>query len=161
MKFFCYILLFILPLSMEIFAQDVLTPVEHSGKWIEGNELYMSTIDSVKVKVNFAETTGDYWIFEVEFFNQSAIGDVLIDPNLIRYGITKTAKNKPCQVSTTKEEIKEANLLYNLKPIKKNTLEPKQSLFGHILLKRCKFAEEITFSIPIGDRKFVAAFDRK
>lgn len=146
---------------MKAYGQDIITPVEHSGKWIDGNEWYISTLDSVKVKINYAETVGNFWIFELEFYNQSLVNDILVDPNLIRYGITKAAKNKICEVVMAKDELKEASLFFNLKTLKKNTLEPQKSLFGQIMLKRCKFAEEITFSIPIGNRQFIAAFDRK
>lgn len=164
MKKYLYLLLLFTPfLCIKVQAQESWGPADHSDKWIEGHELFIKTIDSVKVKLNYYSSTEytNWMVFEAEFINLSGVNDILIDPTLIRYGATKLANNeKSCNLSLSTYEIKEASYIFNNKLIKKNTLEPKQSLFGYIILKRCKHAKELTVAIPINGRNFIAVFEK-
>lgn len=144
-------------------AQEAWGPMEHSDKWIEGHELFIKTLDSVKVKINFLETLNNqWWVFEAEFLNLSAVNDVLVDPTAIRYGATKLEGNeRSCNLALSSSEVVEAAYIYNNKMIKKNTLEPKKSLFGYLIFKRCKYAKELTVSIPVSGRNFIVVFEKE
>jgi hypothetical protein len=160
MKKWLLILLFLIPLSI-IRGQDVIVPTEGSGKWIEGNEMYITVVDSVRVKFNYLETAVDMWVFEIEFLNMSTTKEVLIDPAAFRYGITKPERNN-CDVTLTKNDLLSAfGLGGNYKILKKNTLEPQKSLFGHLLLNRCWLSKEITIQMLIGNELFKTSFLRK
>jgi hypothetical protein len=126
-------------------------------------ELFIQTIDSVKIKVNFLRSVPEYWIFETEFINQSTTADVLIDPFIFKFGVTESEKNKPCPVvvdNSLPAYIVGAEDLNLNKIMKKNTLEPKQSLYGMVFIKRCKSAKTFKLYIPVEGREFFVLFKK-
>jgi hypothetical protein len=144
-------------------AQEIFTPINGSNKWVDDMELFIQTIDSVKIKVNFLRSAPDYWIFETEFINQSTTADVLIDPFTFRLSVTESEKNRPCPVVLDNKLPAYLDGAFDLnlsKIIKKNTLEPKQSLYGLIFVKRCKFAKTLQLYIPIEGREFFVLFKK-
>jgi hypothetical protein len=154
---------FIFFFNVPLKAQENFGPSEHSNKWLDGRELYVKTIDSVKVKINFLQTTNDWIVFEAEFINQSAINDVLIDPALIQYGVIKTSDNKPCNVIANQPLPPSIDDAFNLNTgnaLKKNTIEPKKSLYSLMFFKRCKKALILKMLIPVDERYFLVEFER-
>jgi hypothetical protein len=154
---------FIFTFNLIAQAQENFGPTEHSNKWLDGRELYVKTIDSVKVKINFLQTTNDWIVFEAEFINQSVLNDVLIDPALIQYGIIKTSDSKPCNVianTLLPPFIDDAPNVNTGNALKKNTIEPKKSLYSLMFFKRCKKALNMKMLIPVDDRYFLVEFER-
>lgn len=154
-------ILIALPLSISALAQDILTPSEHSNKWVEGNEIYLKTLDSVKLKLNYVEQDFQLWDFEFECFNLSTTRDILIDPSTMQYAVTQYQDSNICDFTLLEGEILNASITFNKRLLKKNTIEPQKSVYGHIYLKRCKYAKEITLTIPIENAIFKIVFDKK
>ena len=154
-----------IPFFNNLKAQEIFSPSEHSDKWIDGNELYLKVIDSVKVKINYLATADDWWVFEVEFINLSTEKDVLIDPQSFRYDIPKTIDGKTCLVNSafqfrTTPFLEGAVDIDLKKLLKKNTLEPNKSLYGLMVIRRCKKALNMQIQIPISGRTFQTVFER-
>ena len=144
-------------------AQEIFTPLNGSNKWVDNMELFIQTIDSVKIKVNFLRSVPEYWIFETEFINQSTSADVLIDPFIFKFGVTESEKKRPCPVVVDNSLPAGIEGAYDLnlgKIIKKNTLDPKQSLYGLVFVKRCKFAKSLKLYIPVEGREFFVLFKK-
>jgi hypothetical protein len=157
------ILCFIFFTKINLNAQENFGPSEHSNKWLDGREMYVKVIDSVKLKINFMQSTNDWWVFEAEFINQSAVNDVLVDPALIQFGVIKTTDSKTCDLSTNKAlplVIEDAFNIDLKNMLKKNTIEPKKSLYGLMIFKRCKRALNVKMLIPVDERYFLAEFER-
>ena len=157
------LLIFISLFTSGLKAQENFGPSEHSNKWLDGRELYVKTMDSVKVKINFLQTTTDWFIFEAEFLNQSTQNDVLIDPTLFQFGVIKTSDNKPCNVITNQlipPTLEDAWNINTGNMLKKNTLEPKKSLYGLMFFKRCKKALTLKMLLPIEERYFLVEFEK-
>jgi hypothetical protein len=157
------ILCFIFFTELNLNAQENFGPSEHSNKWLDGRELHVKVMDSVKLKINFMQSTNDWWIFEAEFINQSTVNDVLVDPALIQFGVIKTTDNKPCDLTTNKPlptVIDDAFSINLSNVLKKNTIEPKKSLYGLMIFKRCKKALAVKMLIPVDERYFLAEFEK-
>jgi hypothetical protein len=151
---FCTLLAFCLSLHAQ---QEILLPQDPSGKWIDGNELYIHTIDSVQVRLNFTSTSFQYWFFEIEVRNESS-QDILVDPFRLKTKMIGAPKNvNPCNPAPVwryglGEEIQRI--------LKKNTVEPKKTLYGVLVITRCRGANLLQISLPIGERIYTTEFKR-
>jgi hypothetical protein len=148
--------------------QEILVPKEPSGKWLEGNELYIKMEDSVVVKLNFLETTASFWFLEIEITNTSTQQDILVDPMRFSTKIEDFVPKSTRDVCepTIRHQPLSPDFLFNTgvdlrRQLKKNTVYPQKTLYGVMIVSRCRIAQSFRFNLPIGNRVFSPAFARQ